>query len=128
MGSFCSTPVSEPVELDFEQGCYHCGAPDHHWRECREADSPHMICHDCGGDHLARLCPYRGTPELWQTVATVESNEHWWDVDGKWACKRRTAGWIMVARQPLWETAHTSVEANWGDEHWAGSSGHWRCQ
>ena len=97
MGGSCSAPCTAVVEpeLDFEYGCHHCGSLEHYAGDCEDAPSPSVYCHQCGGNHLARHCDQRGTPEVWQTAPrTVEAN--WGGASGNWKCQRCTAMWVRT--------------------------------
>ena len=102
MGGSCSSllgveldDVVEPDDVDFEHGCYHCGSLEHYARDCQDAPRPSVVCHQCGGDHLARHCSERGTPERWQTApVTVEAN--WGGSSGRYQCEHCTAQWVRT--------------------------------
>ena len=94
MGGSCSACV-EVGELDFENGCYHCGSLQHYARDCPDAPRPSVVCHQCGDNHLARHCPDRGVPERWQaTVTTVDAT--WGGADGRHRCELCTAEWVRT--------------------------------
>ena len=97
MGGSCSAPCTAVVEpkLDYENGCYHRGSLVHNACDCEDAPWPSVGCHQCGGNHLARHCDQRGTPERWQTIPTIV-NANWGGAPGSWQCQHCTAGWVKT--------------------------------
>ena len=79
MGGSCSAPCTA---VDYEMGDF-------------EETAAEIVCHDCGGNHLARHCKKRGIPERWQTTpTTVDAN--WGGASGNWRCQYCTAGWTRT--------------------------------